>query len=271
MEPLVTLSLGAGVQSTTMALMAAKGELDPAPSCAIFADTGWEPKKVYDHLDWLEQQLPFPVHRVSGGNLRDSLVSQDQKHYASVPFFLLKSDGTHGMGRRSCTYNHKILPLQKKLRELLGYEPRKRIPPGSAISLIGITIDEAVRMKPSRVRWVESRWPLIDKRMSRHDCLMWMERNGYPEPPKSACIGCPFHNDAMWRWMKDNDPESWADAVEVEKALPSSRQGLDMAKTGTQQFMHPRRIPLEEVDLTTLEDHGQLNLFENECEGMCGV
>ena len=36
------LSLGAGVQSTTLALMAAHGEVE-APDCAIFADTGWEP------------------------------------------------------------------------------------------------------------------------------------------------------------------------------------------------------------------------------------
>jgi len=34
------LSLGAGVQSTTLALMAAHGEVGPMPDCAIFADTG---------------------------------------------------------------------------------------------------------------------------------------------------------------------------------------------------------------------------------------
>lgn len=44
------LSLGAGVQSTTLALMAAHGEIGPMPDCAIFADTGWEPKAVYEHL-----------------------------------------------------------------------------------------------------------------------------------------------------------------------------------------------------------------------------
>jgi hypothetical protein len=44
------LSLGAGVQSTTMALMAAVGEIADKPDAAIFADTGWEPKAVYDHL-----------------------------------------------------------------------------------------------------------------------------------------------------------------------------------------------------------------------------
>ena len=37
------------------------------------------------------------------------------------------------------------------------------------------------------------------------------------------------------------------------------------------QYAHAQRVPLAEVDLRTLEDHGQMNMFNNECEGMCGV
>ena len=44
------ISLGAGVQSSVMCLMAAKGELEPMPDAAIFADTGAEPRKV---MEWL--------------------------------------------------------------------------------------------------------------------------------------------------------------------------------------------------------------------------
>lgn len=71
------LSLGAGVQSTTMALLAAHGDIGPTPDCAIFADTGWEPKAVYDHLSWLMSPnvLPFPVHVVSASNIREQLVA----------------------------------------------------------------------------------------------------------------------------------------------------------------------------------------------------
>ena len=61
MTKLNVLSLGAGVQSTVMALMAAEGEITPMPDCAIFADTQFEPESVYTHLDWLETQLPYPV------------------------------------------------------------------------------------------------------------------------------------------------------------------------------------------------------------------
>ena len=71
---ITVLSLGAGVQSSTLALMAAHGEVTPMPDCAIFADTGWEPKAVYDWLDWLEPQLPFQVTRVANGNIYDDQI-----------------------------------------------------------------------------------------------------------------------------------------------------------------------------------------------------
>ena len=60
------LSLSAGVRSTTLALMAAHGEVGPMPDCAVFADTGLEPRAVYDHLAWLMSPNvpPFPVYVV---------------------------------------------------------------------------------------------------------------------------------------------------------------------------------------------------------------
>src|SRR5262249_34440571 len=93
------ISLGAGGQSTTPALMAAHGEIEP-PDCAIFADTGWEPRAVYQHLDWLETQLPFPVHRVSRGNLRDDVLARRNTtggRFAAVPWHTVNPDGSEGM------------------------------------------------------------------------------------------------------------------------------------------------------------------------------
>nr|WP_143045048.1 hypothetical protein [Jiangella alba] len=84
------LSLGAGVQSTTLALMAAAGEL-PALDVAIFADMGWEPAAVYLHLERLEAALGssgIVVHRVSGGDIRRDVVDP-QRRFASLPYFTL--------------------------------------------------------------------------------------------------------------------------------------------------------------------------------------
>jgi len=258
------ISLGAGVQSTTMALMAAQGEIGPMPDCAIFADTGWEPKAVYEHLSRLEAHLPFPVYRVSGGNIREHILRNTKstgQRFASVPWFL--SNG--GMGRRQCTREFKIIPLEKKQRELLGYKPRRRIPPGSVEVWVGISVDEAIRMKPARNRWQVNRWPLIEAGMARHHCVSWLSSHPIRSAPKSACKGCPFHSDAQWREIK-SDPEDWNDVVEVDQALRNGGRGMR-----AKQFMHAKRIPIEDVDLSTPEERGQLNLFLNECEGMCGV
>lgn len=264
------ISLGAGVQSTTMALMAAAGEISPMPDCAIFADTGAEPEGVYSHLKWLEAQLPFPVHVVSSGNIRDDIMGASSRtRFASIPFFIKKSDGDQAMARRQCTSEYKISPIRKKLRELLGYQPRQRIPAGSAEVWIGISTDEMQRMKDAAEKWQYHRWPLIEHRLSRAGCLAWMARKGFPAPPKSACTFCPYRDNNGWRDMRDNDPSSWTDAVCVDAAL--RKIGAHSKFVGT-PYLHRSLVPLDQVDLSTPVDHGQREFgFLQECDGMCGV
>ena len=254
------LSLGAGVQSSTLALMIARGDL-PIVDAAIFADTGWEPVAVYEWLNWLETQLPFPVIRVSSGNLRSDTLARSKPssgRVAAVPWFTLSPKGKAGMGRRQCTAEYKLRPLQRKVVELMnGARPK-----GGCEMLIGISMDEAWRMKPSRVQYIRNSFPLIDRGITRQDCLRWMQERQYPRPPKSSCIGCPFHSDAQWRALTD---EEFADAVVVDRAI------RNQPKMNSQQFMHRSLKPLDKVDFSTAEERGQINLFLNECEGMCGV
>lgn len=261
------ISLGAGVQSSTMALMAAHGKITPMPDCAIFADTQWEPKAVYKWLDWLEKQLPFPVYRVTAGSIRENLLKNSTgQQFAAVPWHMLMPDGSPAMGRRQCTKEYKIEPITRKIRELIGLSKGQRGPRSVAVvQWIGISTDEIQRMKMSRHAYIENRWPLIDARMSRWDCLKWMERNGYPKPAKSSCIGCPYHSDEQWRELRDKTPDEWADAILVDELI---RTGPKMRG---QQFMHRSLVPLAKADLSTAEDRGQLNMFNNDCEGMCGV
>ena len=265
------LSLGAGVQSTTLALMAASGDLGEVPDCAIFADTGAEPESVYAHLEKLKSALSFPIYEVSAGNIRDDLLngtnSGGSKRFASIPFFLDQGKNGIGMGRRQCTSEYKISPINKKIRELLGYQPRQRIPKDAAEVWIGISTDEAIRMKPSRLTYIKNRWPLIEQGMSRAACLEWMAQRGW-SAPKSSCTFCPFRSDESWINMKATDPDSFLDAVNVDRALRSN--GV-MGSFKAVPYIHRSCKPLEEVDLRTNAEVGQPDLFMNECEGMCGV
>ena len=261
------LSLGAGVQSTTLALMAKHGEA-PMPDFAIFADTGWEPQAVYTHVNWLGTVLPFEIHIIGSRSIRTDILKasnpDELTRFASVPFYT--DDG--GMGRRQCTREFKIEPITRHLRRW-AYGLRKgerfRPPRAKAEMLIGISTDEAVRMKPAREKWQVNRWPLIESNMSRGDCLNWLQKKGYPIPGKSSCIGCPYHDDRLWIEMRDNDPRAWADAITVDKAI---RSGGTMRGMTAKQYMHPSCVPLDEV---VFRQDSQLDLFQNECEGICGV
>jgi hypothetical protein len=263
------LSLGAGVQSTTLALMAAHGEIGPMPDCAIFADTGWEPKAVYEHLAWLMSPnvLPFTVHMVSDGNIRDGLVRGAQgERWASIPAFTRSASGKVGMIRRQCTKELKIVRIRRKVRELVGIAG-KRSPSHPVVEQwIGISFDEIVRMKMSMEPWQVNRFPLVEMGMTRRNCLHWLERNGYPAPPKSSCIGCPYHSNTLWRQMREEDQEAWDDAVAIDRLIRTGFRNLR-----DEVFLHRSCVPLDEADLDTLADKGQLDLFADECDGMCGV
>ena len=176
------------------------------------------------------------------------------------------------MLRRQCTQDYKLIPIHRKIRSLLGLKFRQRGPKEIAVEQwIGISIDEASRMKPSRHAYIRHRWPLIEMEVSRKSCLLWMQTHGYPKPSKSACVFCPFHDNATWARMRRDDPESFARAVEIDQAI---RKGAKDRKTGrlspARWYVHRSERPLSELDFQAKEKFS-FNLFENECEGMCGV
>ena len=211
--------------------------------------------------------LPFPVHIVSAGNIRDGLVRGARgERWASIPAFTKSESGKTGMIRRQCTKEYKIAPIRRKMRELAGLTG-KRSPEHPVVEQwIGISRDEIVRMKMSFEPWQINRWPLIEVDMTRRDCLRWLDKHGYPMPPKSACIGCPYHSDSMWRQIRDDDQQAWTDAVAIDRRI---RGGF--RKLQGEVFLHRSCMPLDAVDLETPEEKGQFDLFADECDGMCGV
>ena len=170
MTPMHIISLGGGVQSSTMALMAAAGEISPMPSAAIFADTRAEPASVYKWLDWIEGQLPFPVYRVTqkdgltAATLKMRVTSDGRKFSSTdIPMFTKNADGSIGkIVNRGCTRDFKIIPIMRTARALA------EVPRGAkevhVVQWIGISLDEVQRMKPARDPWAENRWPLIARR-----------------------------------------------------------------------------------------------------------
>ena len=259
------ISLGAGVQSSVMALMASMGKITPMPDCAIFADTQFEPKEIYEHLEWLSDVLQFPVHVVTAGNIKkDTLQGKNAfgTSYIAMPLFSNKSS----IGRRQCTFDYKIRPINKKTRNLMGLKKGERANGKVCETWVGISMDEMQRVKDSQFSYIKNRYPLIELGMRRLDCYKWFNEY-FPDKTlkRSACIACPYRNNSSWRNMKINDPENFKIAVDFDEKI----RNLHKHKN-SKYYIYQGRVPLKDADLSTAEDKGQLN-FLDECDGMCGV
>jgi hypothetical protein len=265
------LSLGAGVQSSTLALMMEKG-LALKPDYAIFSDTQGEPKKVYEWLEWLKSQLSFPVLIITAGSLPDDLRFSNAGNYkrgVSIPMFTRnKKTGKKGIIRRACTSTYKIEPITKKIRELLGVAKGRKVPKEHKVEqYFGISRDEPQRMRTSSYHYINFNYPLVDMNITRQGCKDWMKDNSYPEPPRSACTFCPYHDNTEWQNVKANK-EEWDAVVKLDEDLRTGLYGTE--RDEVEYFLHRSAVPLKDADLTVKKDK-QIDLFSGICEGMCGV
>lgn len=248
------LSLGWGVQSWTIAAMSALGELEK-PDFVVHADTTWERSSTYDfaaaQTAWLKE------HGIEVVTVSDS--EQAQKIYTNrtdIPAFT--SNGkTDGQLRRQCTGRWKITPIRRFAQSVRNNQKVQQ--------WMGISLDEMHRAGTSDVKYITHRYPLLEKRMTRGDCLQWLQRNDLPIPEKSSCVFCPYHNKNAWQELKRN-PDDWQKAVTVDEQIRQTRPPFDL-------FVHPSRKPLAQaVHLIEEFGYSQLQLLEQECgSGYCFV
>jgi hypothetical protein len=285
------LNLGAGVQSTTLYLWALDGHLQI--DRAIFADTGDEPEAVYQHLELL-RSLNGPeieVVKPFSTSLSDNLIhgikadegSENLPEFVkrtntviSIPTFL-SNESRGGMGRRQCTGEFKIKPIERRIRELCGLVPGQRSKEPVAVQIMGLSFDEPKRVVNVKTRfqsvaWTVPEFPLFDEFMTRADCVAYLQQR-LPDyqVPRSACVFCPYHNDAEWKRVKAVQAD-WEKVVAIDKALrdPSS---VCFSQMNSVQYLHRSRKPIEDVEFVDRPESKQASLSFStmDCEGMCGV
>lgn len=262
------LSLGAGVQSTAIYLMAMEGKI--RLDHAVFADTQDEPVAVYKHLAWLVSLGGPPIHITSRGKMSVDMMRGENTsggRFAAVPFFIKMPDGTVGMGRRQCSKEYKVEPVERYIRRsIVGLQPRQRIPKDVEVhQYFGISVDEARRAVRIRERVKHSHFPLLDMDQTRRDCEIYLGARVPHEVPKSACVFCPFRDDAGWMALRKS-PEDWAVAVRVDAALREPGRIVKRGLKG-ELYVHRSCVPLDKVEF---RHEKQFNMFTLECEGMCG-
>lgn len=269
MKELTILSLGAGIQSTALVEMMVVGDL-PKVDYVIFADTGDEPEHVYKNVWYLAGRLALinvPLIVVSGGDMVADLYGG--KRFAAMPLFTKQNRTVNGFGlsadfykigrlKRQCTSEYKIRPIEKFIKQLLlasGHATKDkrgaiRVRKDVAIDIwLGISLDEVVRMKPSKNAWMTNRWPLIDRRMTRMQCVQWLKTHNLPIPQKSSCKRCPYHDDTYLFEMKRDRPNDWEEVVKFDNDLRGEDKLRLAATSKGQVFLHESCIPLSDVIL----------------------
>lgn len=242
--------MGWGTQSFSLAAMAVLGEIEPV-DYAIFADTGYESHLTYDFAarwaPWL-QEKGLQIITVKNKTKNDPM-------YLRGGIAIPARNKNGAPLRRQCTRDWKIDPMRVWLQANRHGE--------IVDQLLGISLDEFQRMRESDVKYVKNIYPLIEKRMSRNDCVNWLERHSLEVPPRSACTFCPFHSRNEWKKVH-NTPEDWEQAVQYDRMIRKAQAGYEL-------YLHIDLKPLEEIDYRTDDEKGQPSLFGDECSGVCGI
>lgn len=211
----------------------------PKPDLAVIADTGRERKTtwkylrehVQPYLDPIGLTIQVAAHEMAGRDM-----------YSGNGDLLIPAYTQTGRLPTFCSGAWKRDVVERWMRQM-GVE--------EADVWIGFSTDEARRCGKAHRPWAQPRYPLIEKRVSRHMCYLLVEKAGLPTPPKSRCWMCPHQNAEEWRQVRE-DQEEWGQAVALDRKIREAdeRGGL---------FLHSSKVPLEMADLGTEVD--QMPLF----------
>ena len=247
---MIVWSNGMGVQSTAIAVLIAQGKL-LCPDMVVTADTGRERAISFE---WLAEVIDPLLARVG---LKTVIVPHD---VATVDLYgkngdvLIPAYMANGSGKLPTFCSNEW-----KRRVVLRYLKAQDVT--EATLWLGMSLDEAVRrMKKSDVDWITHAYPLVDLRLSRHDCILLCQRAGLPTPPRSRCWMCPQQHNADWREIRAN-PEEWAKATELDKQVAQSH-GV---------YLHRDGVPLAQADLDNDGHTGQLSLLDQCADTGCWV
>lgn len=263
----VFISLGGGVQSSTIVEMYVEGDLAlPRLDGVLFADTGDEPQWVYDQVAYLRERLTkvnVPLLTVSKGSLVAD-VQAEFGRFITMPLWVRGKHGKPSMIRRQCTREYKLEPMRDAVldhlieRDFAKRIQRKdgsfvrRVKPGVLVQqVVGISLDEfqraceAFKYNPS---WLKTDYPLLAPyRMRRSDCVKYLQSRNLRVPKKSSCKCCPYHDDYFWLDAYENHrSDVFEPACDFDDWLrtPAGRQRI---RLNEEAYLHRSLQPLRSL------------------------
>lgn len=242
-------SCGGGTQSGAIATLIRLGQL-PKPDLAFMTDTGRERTSTWHFVD----RFIRPSLETVGVDL--TIVQATE--FARIDVILENTTLLPGYTTQSGALG-KLRPFcSGKWKQDVGERWMRAQGITHACNWIGISVDEATRVRSKHRAWLDLFYPLISRvPMRRHQCVQLIKDQGWTDPiPHSSCWCCPNHSDAEWIDMKLNWPEDFQQACDLEAEIRLSDPHF---------YMHPSCIPLAQVDFFAQRSM----LSERGCYGEC--
>ena len=228
------LSCGAGMQSTALALMSCENAkagrpvhpLVPIYDAIIYCDLGFEPPWVAKQVDFIRRAcassgLPFKV--LKSPLYSDFIRNFGERRTISIPWWTLRDDGHKSKMPRNCTIDYKVELISKYVRwNLLGYQKGQRLKDEDKKAHemhIGFSLEEARRCKASTNPMFVNRFPLVQMEFTRADSYGYIKEVWGLETRASACTFCPFHKNHFYQYLKQHEPEQYAQLVQMDELL----------------------------------------------------
>ncbi len=242
---------GGGRQTVAMVVLIAKGVL-PRPDVIVMADTSRENPMTWVYLDTYVQ----PLCRQMGMEVNvasHDLATVDM--YSPSSGVLIPAFTVTGKLRTWCSNEWKMRVCDRWLRN-------RAITEGE--TWLGMAFEE-------RRRWVkthgrrEGKWtvvcPLVDLLITTDVCKQIIQSFGWPVPAQSSCWMCPHKRNAEWRLIRDEWPEYWYKACEVDEEIRANDEQGGL-------FLHHSRVPLRIADI----DHDESESVVSQCTlGACFI
>ncbi|WIG60452.1 MAG: hypothetical protein OJF49_003200 [Ktedonobacterales bacterium] len=233
-------SFGGGVQSTAALVLAARGDLDC--DAFLFANVGDDSEHPATLRYVREVAMPYAaahsielheLHRQRKDGSIETLYGRLTRPGSKSIGIPVRLAGSGAPAQRNCTADFKIRVIASWCYR---HGARKMKP---ATTMLGISMDEFQRMRTdSGISYTRLAYPLIDRRMSRQDCINVIASAGLPVPPKSSCWFCPYHRLSVWQRMRDEEPDLFRKACELEASLT--------ARAKTLKRYSPKALPPEQ-------------------------
>ena len=244
----IVMSYGGGKQTVAMVTLVLEGKLQK-PDVIVMADTGREVQTTFEYLNRVVQ----PALKAIG--LRVEIASHE---LATVDLFsengklLLPAFTTqNGIGKLPtyCSNEWKQRVIRRWLRER-GVNDTD--------VWLGISLDEAERMKASGLNWYRHIYPLIEiTPMHRSQCVTQIQKFGWEVPNKSRCYMCPNQSALAWKDLKRRNDGDFEKAAQLENEVRQKDEHV---------YFHPLAIPLEQaVEQSEL----QTDMFDGCDSGYC--